>query len=194
MSEVGTFIRGRRFTKKDVVQNGIPSIHYGEIYTHYGVATDIALTQVREDLAGRLGFAQTNDVVFAAVGETVDDVAKAVAWLGDGAVAIHDDTFLFRSPLNPKFVSYFAQTRMFHAQKNRHVARAKVKRMSGDGLGKISIPVPTMEDQERVVGILDKFDALVNDLSCGLPAEIEARRRQYEYYRDRLLTFKEYVA
>ncbi|MCW4467271.1 restriction endonuclease subunit S [Glutamicibacter sp. MNS18] len=53
------------------------------------------------------------------------------------------------------------------------------------------IPVPSLEEQARIVGILDKFDALVNDLSVGLPAELAARRQQYEYYRDKLLTFKE---
>ncbi len=58
-------------------------------------------------------------------------------------------------------------------------------------LNKIPIPVPPLEEQARIVAILDKFDALVNDLSSGLPAEIAARRKQYEYYRDRLLTFKE---
>lgn len=54
---------------------------------------------------------------------------------------------------------------------------------------KHDIPVPPLAEQERIVAILDKFDALVNDLSSGLPAEIQARRKQYEYYRDRLLTF-----
>lgn len=53
------------------------------------------------------------------------------------------------------------------------------------------IPVPSLEEQARIVGILDKFDALVNDLSVGLPAELAARRQQYEYYRDKLLTFRE---
>jgi len=57
-------------------------------------------------------------------------------------------------------------------------------------LKKISIPIPPISEQERIVTILDKFDALVNDISIGLPAEIEARRKQYEYYRDKLLTFK----
>jgi type I restriction enzyme S subunit len=51
--------------------------------------------------------------------------------------------------------------------------------------------VPTMTEQERIVEILDKFDGLVNELSIGLPAEIAARRQQYEYYRDTLLTFEE---
>ena len=53
------------------------------------------------------------------------------------------------------------------------------------------VPIPSLDEQARIVTILDAFDALVNDLSIGLPAELAARRKQYEYYRDRLLTFKE---
>jgi type I restriction enzyme, S subunit len=194
MGELGKFIRGRRFTKDDVVDDGIPSIHYGEIYTHYGVATTSTVSHVRRELADQLRYAQPADVVIAAVGETVEDVAKAVAWMGDEPVAIHDDTFLFRSEINPKFVAYYMQSVEFHSQKNKHVARAKVKRLSGGGLAKISIPVPSPGEQERVVGILDRFDTLVNDLSVGLPAELNARRKQYEYYRNRLLTFEELAA
>lgn len=55
----------------------------------------------------------------------------------------------------------------------------------------IVIPVPPIEEQERIVNILDRFDKLCNDISEGLPAEIEARRKQYEYYRDKLLSFEE---
>lgn len=53
------------------------------------------------------------------------------------------------------------------------------------------VPVPPLAEQQRIVDILDRFDALCNDITSGLPAEIEARRKQYEYYRDKLLTFKE---
>ena len=53
------------------------------------------------------------------------------------------------------------------------------------------ITVPSLEEQKRIVSILDRFDTLCNDLSTGLPAEIAARQQQYEYYRDKLLTFKE---
>lgn len=53
------------------------------------------------------------------------------------------------------------------------------------------VPVPTLEEQKRIVSILDRFDALCNDISNGIPAEITARQKQYEYYRDKLLTFKE---
>jgi type I restriction enzyme, S subunit len=93
--------------------------------------------------------------------------------------------------MNPKFVSYWMQTEAFHSQKTRHVASAKIKRLSSTALASIAIPVPAIEEQERVVEVLDKFDALVNDLGIGLPAELAARRKQYQYYRDKLLTFEE---
>ena len=191
MAEVGELFRGRRFTKADYVEDGVACIHYGDIYTQYGTATTETFSHVRSDMASTLRFAKPGDLVIAGVGETVEDVGKAVAWLGEGDVAIHDDCFAFRHSLNPKFVSYYFQTTAFHAEKNKFVARAKVKRLSGESIGKLAIPVPHLEEQERIVAILDKFDALVNDLSSGLPAEIKARRQQYEHYRDRLLTFRE---
>ena len=189
MGKIGDFIRGRRFTKDDVVEDGIPSIHYGEIYTQYGTATSSTVSHVRRDLAGQLRFAQHGDVVIAAVGETVEDVAKAVAWLGDEPVAIHDDTFLFRSDMNAKFVSYAMQSAAFHAQKNKYVARAKVKRLGGESLAKICIPVPSGPEQDRIVELLDRLDALVAGLSDDLRTEAGARGRQYKHCRDRLLAF-----
>jgi type I restriction enzyme S subunit len=193
MSEVGEFFRGRRFTKDDYVLDGIGCIHYGDIYTQYGIATTSTVSHVRSDMASALRFAKPGDLVIAGVGETVEDVGKAVAWLGDGEVAIHDDCFAYRHSLNPKFVSYYFQTAAFHAEKNKYVARAKVKRLSAENLGKLAIPIPPLDEQVRIVAILDKFDALVNDLGSGLPAEIKARRQQYEHYRDCLLSFREVV-
>lgn len=194
LGEVGEFIRGRRFTKKDVTDEGIASIHYGEIYTGYGTFASRPLSTVRPDLRPALRFAKPRDLVIAGVGETVEDVGKAVAWLGDEEVAIHDDCFAFRHDMDPKFVSYYFQTETFHAEKAKHVARAKVKRLSGESLAKLKIPRPPLTEQERVVAILDKFYHLVNELSIGLPAERAARQKQFTYYRDKLLTFEERVA
>lgn len=138
-----------------------------------------------------LRYAKPGDVVITDVGETVEDVGKAVAWIGDKDVAIHDHCYAFRHSMNPKFVAYCMQTTSFIAEKAKYVARTKVNTLLIDGFSKIRIPVPPPEEQERIVTILDKFDALVNDLSSGLPAEVKARRQQYEYYRDRLLGFRE---
>jgi type I restriction enzyme S subunit len=130
-------------------------------------------------------------VVLTDVGETVEDVGKAVAWLGREDVAIHDHCYVFRSDMNPVFVSHYMQTTKFRADKDRHIARTKVNTLLPDGLRRIPLPVPSPAEQDRIVATLDNFDALVNDLSIGLPAELAARRRQYAHYRDRLLTFEE---
>lgn len=196
LGEIGEFIRGKRFTKADFVEDGIPVIHYGEIYTRYGVFADHAFSQVRSDLSASLRYAEPGDVVITDVGETVEDVGKAVAWLGKGKVAIHDHCYAFRHPMNPKFVSYCMQTPSFIANKAKYVARTKVNTLLIAGFSKISIPVPcpydqgkSLAEQARIVAILDKFDALTSSLTEGLPREIELRQKQYAYYRDLLLSF-----
>ena len=71
------------------------------------------------------------------------------------------------------------------------VRRSSVPRLSKDVLENLEIGVPSLDVQERIINVLDNFDAICSDLNIGLPAEIEARRKQYEYYRDKLLSFKE---
>lgn len=75
-------------------------------------------------------------------------------------------------------------------EKIRSLGQGSQNNINGAVVRGYPIPIPSLEEQERIVAILDKFDALVNDISQGLPAEIEARRKQYEYYRDKLLSFK----
>lgn len=125
LGDAGEVFRGRRFTKTDYVDEGLAAIHYGELYTHYGTSASQVITRVRADLGPSLRFAEPGDVVIAEVGETLEDVGKAVAWLGDEKVAIHDGCYGFRSELDPTFVSYYLQTAAFHAGKNRHVARGQ---------------------------------------------------------------------
>lgn len=189
MGEVGRFFRGRRFTKNDRVPTGIPSIHYGEIYTNYGTAARTALSHVREEIDDQLRYAEHGDVVFASVGETVEDVGKAVAWLGKSRVAIHDDCFAFRSEQDPVFVAYFSQTAAFKSQIERHVARAKVKRVSARSLARVEIPVPPLDVQREIVRVLDVLTQLRTELEANLRVELAARGAQFEHYRNALLTF-----
>ncbi len=186
LGEVGSFVRGKRFVKNDIVSEGIPCIHYGEMYTHYHVSADKAKSYLVPALARNLRKAHHGDVIIVAAGETVEDLGKGVAWLGEGDVVIHDACFAFSHNLYPKYVSHFFQTKIFRNQIKKYVSSGKISSIHASGLSMAKIPVPSYSEQKD---ILDKFDALVNDLTAGLPAEIEARRKQYEYYRGKLLTF-----
>lgn len=91
----------------------------------------------------------------------------------------------------PKYLYYILKNN--ERELNAMKRGAGVPHISGDAVGKLIFPIPPIEKQANIVAIIDRFDALCNDFVVGIPAEIEARQRQYEYYRDRLLTFKEAV-
>lgn len=97
---------------------------------------------------------------------------------------------MYRHTQNPLYMSYLFQTEKFAKYKTKAATGTKVVRVSGESMAKFSFPFPSLEEQEKIVKILDSFEALVNDSAAGLSGEISARQKQYEYYRDKLLTFK----
>lgn len=190
LGNIGTFVRGLSFQKKELVSSGIGCIHYGEVYTHYGIKA----TQTRSFLRSKeyhRGFIEPGNLFLATTSENIEDLGKAVAWLGSSPIIGSNDGFIYKHSQDPRYLSHFFTSSMFHRQKVPLTSGTKVKRISAASLGKIKIPLPPIEEQRRIADILDSFDALVNDLSSGLPAEIAARRKQYEYYRDKLLSFPE---
>ena len=103
-----------------------------------------------------------------------------------------DDCYYFdcdESILIERYLYYALKTSQHRIKKM--VRNASVPRLGRSSVENLLIPIPSLEEQQRIVDILDRFDKLCNDLSEGLPAEIAARQKQYEYYRDKLLTFKE---
>ena len=170
----------------------MPAIHYGEIYTKYGLAASEAFSYLESGLAAKLRFAKTGDVILVSAGETIEDIGKSFVWLGKEDVVIHDACYGVRSEVvDPRFMVHFFNTHNFRSQLQKYISTSKVSSISTEKLGQVFIPVPPMAKQLEIANILDSFDALVSDVSIGIPAEIELRRKQYEYYRDKLLTFKE---
>ena len=106
-------------------------------------------------------------------------------WVNNHAHVLHFDTYVTR-----RFVEIYLNS----INLEKYISTAAQPKLTQDNLNKIPIPYPTIEEQTRIVNILDRFDKLCNDISEGLPAEIEARRKQYEYYRDKLLSFEEVKA
>tara|TARA_R110000751_G_scaffold104423_10_gene199931 strand:- start:8296 stop:9573 length:1278 start_codon:yes stop_codon:yes gene_type:complete len=188
---VGEFIRGKRFVKTDLVSEGVPTIHYGEMYTHYDTWADKTKSFVSKELVEKkkLRTAERGDVIIVAAGETIEDIGKGTAWLGEEGVVVHDACFYYKSSLNPKYVAYFTRTRQFHDQIRGHISSGKISAINSKGLGKVKIPIPSKEEQNRIVKILDKFDILNASINEELTKEIQLRKKQYEYYREMLLDF-----
>lgn len=189
LGSLGTFVRGNGLQKKDLQESGNPVIHYGQVFTRYGLHEDKTLSYANDEVYNKLRKAEKGNLVIATTSENDEDVCKALAWLGETPAGISGDAYIYRHEMNPKYVSYFFTTHDFQRQKLRHITGTKVRRVSGKNLETIEIPLPSLEEQQRIVDILDRFDALTSSLSEGLPAELAARRSQYEYYRDQLLSF-----
>ena len=191
LGEVGEFIRGNGLQKKDFVDEGFPCIHYGQIHTYYGTFTTKTKSFVADPLYSKLKKAQTGDLIIATTSEDAEGVCKAVAWLGKEDVAVSGDAYIFRHSQNPKYMAYLFQTEQFLKYKKKAATGTKVVRVSGESMAKFEFAIPSLEVQERIVSILDRFDKLCHDIREGLPAEIELRQKQYEHYRDKLLTFNQ---
>ena len=116
-------------------------------------------------------------------------------WLADCNGGTNGDVLTVqindRSFLMPEFLYYVLSSDQFFLYDMQNSKGAKMPRGSKEAVMKYTIPVPPLPVQSEIVRILDNFDAICSDLNIGLPAEIEARQKQYEFYRDKLLTFKE---
>ena len=185
LGDLGYFVRGNGIQKSDLVDIGFPAIHYGQIHTFYRTAATETLSFVAPDFAKTLRKAEPGDLIIATTSEDDDAVGRAVAWLGRTSVAVSGDASIYHHSLLPEYVAYLFQSGQFQDQKRRWITGTKVRRISGDSLAKIRIPVPPLEVQHEIVQVLDRF----TPLEAALEAELEARRFQYAHYRRQLLTF-----
>ena len=192
LGEVGTFVRGTSFQKKHFVEKGVGCIHYGEIYTRYGLFAKKTISYLNEEIANKARKASYGDLIIATTSENDDDVCKSVAWLGSESIVVSNDACYYHHTLNPKYVAYFFRTDEFQRQKRTYITGTKVKRVNANDLAKITLPIPPLRVQARIVEILDKFTQLEAQLEAELQAELEARKKQYAYYRDQLLNFSQY--
>lgn len=111
----------------------------------------------------------------------------------EGKYALHQRAYRIHirdERILPKYYFHYMRS-AFLPYIQRNAVNSSVTSIRRRMLDEFPVPIPIVPEQERIVSILDRFDILCNNLTSGLPAEIEARRKQYEYYRDKLLTFKE---
>lgn len=183
LSDIATISRGGSLQKKDFIESGVPCIHYGQIYTKYGLFANEAFTYISAEKAKKQKKAQPGDIVMAVTSENIEDVCKCVVWLGNEEVAVSGHTAIISHNQDPKFLAYYFHSSMFFTQKRKLAHGTKVIEVTPDHLGNIKIPVPPLEVQREIVRVLDHFTLL----SAELSAELKARKKQYEYYRDSIL-------
>ena len=189
LGEVCEIVRGNGLQKKDFVDEGIPCIHYGQIYTYYSSYVYKTKSFVSLSLSEKLKKAQTGDIIVATTSENIEDVGKSIVWLGDGDVCIGGHSCIIKTNENPKYINYYMQSIFFQKQKEKQVIGTKVIELYPKNLSKIKIPIPPLEIQEKIVQILDKMTEYVTELT----SELTSRKKQYSYYRDKLLSFEDEV-
>ena len=191
LGEVADLQRGSGMPKKLFVDEGIPAIHYGHIFTKYGIHTKCAAAYLAPEDADKLTRVYPGDLVVANTSENLEDVGKGVVWLGEAEGVTGGHATVVRSlAVDTVFLSYYLRTEDFALKKRKYSQGTKVVELSAANLSKIDIPVPPLAVQREIVRILDQFTTL----EAELEAELEARQAQYEHYRNHLLSYESLAA
>lgn len=169
IKEICKVLRGKRLTKKELSENEKYPVYHGglEPLGYYGQSNRKANTVMVINVGASAGTVGFSDIDF---------------WSSDGCFCIEQSDLL-----NSRFLYYFliGQENLLRSR----VRKAGIPTLDNAIVENIEIPILPIEEQHRIVSILDKFDTLTTSISEGLPKEIELRQKQYEYYRDLLLTF-----
>ena len=185
LGDIGSICMCKRILKSQT--NTVSGVPFYKIGT-FGKEADAYISQeIFNEYRSKYSFPKKGDVLISAagtIGRTVVYDGKPAYFQDSNIVWIDNDESIV---LN-SYLRYCYELKPWKASEG-----GTIPRLYNDNIAKAVIAIPSIEKQKRIVSILDRFDAICNDLTSGLPAEIEARRKQYEYYRDKLLSFKELI-
>ena len=182
LGEIGKVSMCKRILKSETSAEG--EVPFFKIGTFGGKADAYISYQKYEEYKSKYSFPKKGDVLISAagtIGRTVVYDGKPAYFQDSNIVWIDNDESIV---LN-SFLNYCYKTQPWKASEGGTIAR-----LYNDNIARTKIPVPPIEIQNRIVKVLDNFDSICSDLQIGLPAEIDARKKQYEYYRDLLLSFE----
>ena len=190
LKEIATSIyRGAGIKRDQVTEDGIPCVRYGEIYTTYNTWFDECVSHTKKEYISSPKYFEHGDILFAITGESVEDIAKSIAYVGHEKCLAGGDIVVMKHEQNPRYLAHVLNTSMAREQKSKGKVKSKVVHSNIPSIEQIEIPLPSLDVQKRYAEVLDNFEKICNDLNIGLPGEIEARQKQYEFYRDALLTY-----
>ena len=196
LGDLGDLVRGNGLPKSDFTEDGVPAIHYGQIYTYYGMSTAMTRSFVSPETAAALKKVNAGDVVITNTSENIEDVATPLVYFGreQAVTGGHATVFKPTGPILGMYLAHFMHTPAFDAEKRRYAKGTKVIDVAAVDMAKILIPIPCPDDpqqslaiQAEIVRILEAFTALTAELT----AELTARKTQYNHYRNQLLSFED---
>lgn len=188
MGELAKFVYG--YTDKAIDNGNTRFIRITDI-NEQGCLKKEDIKYINMNEEAQKSLLKKGDLVMARTGATFGKTL----YFDDDVPSVYASFLIKIIPDNTKLLNkyywHFTKTQLYWSQANKLVTNGGQPQFNTPALKKIRIPIPTLDEQHKVVDILDRLDKICNDISEGLPAEIESRQKQYEYYRDKLLTFKE---
>ena len=157
---------------------------------HNGIIVfDDNTKQISEEEFERIKVDLDDNTLLMSINGTIGNIA----YYKNEHIALGKSAAYFK--VNPDFISkeylyYYLQSSQAHSYYEQVQTGSTIKNLGLKSLREMAIPVPSLPEQERIASILNRFDTITNDLTQGLPAEMTARKMQYEYYRDTLLSFR----
>lgn len=181
---------------KEFFGKGTPFIRYADVYNHRflhkeDITERVTCTEKEiENLSVKRG-----DILFTRTSETAEEVGYSSVMLDNIGECVFNGFTIRATPktdlLMPEYCAYCFSTNDFRNYVATHCAFTTRASLTGTAIGEYQLAVPSMEVQKWLVYVLEQFETICNDLNIGLLAEIEARQKQYEFYREKLLNFKE---
>ena len=181
---------------KEFFGSGTPFIRYTDVYNHRSLRKEdiTALVECTSSELEKLRVSR-GDVLFTRTSETAEDVGWSSVMLDDIGDCVFNGFTIKATPktddLLPEYCAYCFATDSFRNYVTTHCAFTTRASLTGNTIADYQIAIPSIDEQQRIVNVLGNFESICSDLNSGLPAEIAARQKQYEYYRDKLLSFEE---
>ena len=173
---------------------GTPIVNYTDVYRNNKLSANVLGGKVRVSPEEKERYSiQRGDVFFTRTSETQEEIGKSSVLLDEVKDGVFSGFVLRARPITklllPEYCAYCFESTSFRKDIVRYSTYTTRALTNGSALSKLKIPVPSLEIQSRIVQVLDNFDTVCNDLNIGLPKEIALRQKQYEYFREKLLTF-----
>lgn len=172
--------RGFGIRRDQVTEDGVPCVRYGEIYTTYNVSFDTCISHTKEEFISSPKYFENGDLLFAITGESVEDIGKTIAYLGNERCLLGGDIICMKHEQNPKFLAYALSTTDAIKQKGMGKTKLKVVHTNAPALKTISIPIPPLSVQQAIVSHLDTLSEklkTVEEKQKAVMAECDAMKQ-----------------